>query len=188
MLPDDIAVFDILPVDDQAHARLSAIERTYTYYLHRSKDPFLNIVSALYPHNFDLSVIKKALTLLPTHKDYRFFHRTASHPKTTICHVTQAKLFVDESGDRLKFIISANRFLSGMVRIIVHRLLQAGRQKLTITQFEDYLNGTQTPANIKSAHPQGLYLSRVKYPFIELPVKSKFDLFVDKGSRWQEVD
>lgn len=185
-LPDDIAVFDILSMPDNHHARLSTIERTYSYFIHQTKDPFLNSLSALYQYKLDLHKMKEAALLLTAYPDYRFFHRTASNPKTTLCHVTQTNLFVDETGDRIKFTISANRFLSGMVRIIVHKLLQVGRKKLTVDQFESYLRGSEIPVNIKSAYPQGLYLSKVTYPFLDVPSRSTFDHSVN-GGRWKKI-
>ena len=37
----DIAVYTIFPVHDDAHARFDATSRTYKYYLHTQKNPFL---------------------------------------------------------------------------------------------------------------------------------------------------
>lgn len=186
-LPNDIAIFDILPVEDHQHARLSALERTYTYFIHREKDPFLNNISSLYQHEFDIERIKAGISMLPKYNDYRFFHRPASRPKTTLCHVNSTELFIGHNGDRLKLTITANRFLSGMVRIIVHKLLMVGKGKLTLDEFENYLKGDEAPSDIKSAYPQGLYLTKVKYPFLDLPSQSKFDLLTDNQSFWQRV-
>lgn len=186
-LPDDIAVFDIIPVEENHHARLSAIERTYCYFIHHTKDPFLNGLSSLYPPNLDLHKMKEAASLLTSHKDYNFFHRPASNPKTTICDVIRTDLMSSESADRVKFTITANRFLSGMVRIIVHRLIEVGRKKMTVEQFENYLRGTEMPVNIKSAYPQGLYLSKVKYPFLDLPPKSNFKKAFDEDTVWTRL-
>jgi tRNA pseudouridine38-40 synthase len=186
-LPHDIAIFDIIPVQPEQHARLHATERTYTYFIHRNKDPFLNSVSSLYQQNFDFQKMKEASSLLLLYNDYRFFHRTASKPNTTICNITNTSLFVDQTADRIKFTISANRFLSGMVRIVVHKLLEVARGKLTVEQFENYLKGTEAPANIKSAYPQGLYLSKVKYPFLDLPAQSTFDQLINRSELWNAI-
>ena len=40
-LPDDIVIFDIIPVKDNAHARFDAVERTYRYYICTQKNPFM---------------------------------------------------------------------------------------------------------------------------------------------------
>jgi len=41
-LPDDLAVKEIFQVQPKAHARFSAISRTYKYYIATFKDPFRN--------------------------------------------------------------------------------------------------------------------------------------------------
>ncbi|HEY0742594.1 MAG TPA: tRNA pseudouridine(38-40) synthase TruA [Chryseosolibacter sp.] len=187
-LPPDIAVFDVIPVASEHHARFSAAERTYTYFIHHTKDPFLDSLSSFYQNcEVDLIKMKEAAMLLPLERDYSQFHRLASRPNTTICHVTDVKLFVNKTGDRIKFIISANRFLSGMVRIILYRLLDVAKRKISVEQFANYLHRTEIPFNRKSAYPQGLYLSEVRYPFLHLPCKSTFFNLVDKEEVWVTV-
>lgn len=187
-LPRDIAVFDAIPVGDEDHARISAIERTYNYFIHRSKDPFLDAFSAFYGDiKLDLKKMREAAMLLPLHNDYRLFHRVASKPNTTICNITGVNLLVDETGDRVKFSISANRFLSGMVRIILHRLLEVARGKIAVEQFQNYLSNTEAPVNVKSAYAQGLYLAKVKYPFLDVPRKSRFGELVNASEKWISV-
>jgi tRNA pseudouridine38-40 synthase len=187
-LPGDIGVFDIIAMDGSQHARLDATERKYDYFIHRYKDPFLTNCSALYQEpNLDLQKMKEATLLLTQYNDYRSFYRTASKVRTTICRVKEATLKIDEAGDRLKFTISANRFLRGMVRVIVHKLLEVGRGKITVEEFEDYLKGEAVPKDIKPAYPQGLYLSKVTYPFLDLPPRSKFDQLVNGSGTWREI-
>ena len=47
VLDGDIAIFSIIEVDEKAHARFDARERSYTYWIHNEKDPFLRRVSLL---------------------------------------------------------------------------------------------------------------------------------------------
>jgi tRNA pseudouridine38-40 synthase len=187
-LPSDIAVFEIIPMEGLPHARLDAIQRTYDYFIHRYKDPFLNNASALYQdHKLDLCKMKAATMLLPRYKDYRAFFRTGSKPRTTICRVSDAGLYTDETGDRMKFTISANRFLSGMVRIVVHKILEVGRGDISVDQFEEYLAGTAMTRDIRSSHPQGLYLSKVTYPFLDIPPRTRFVQMVNNTSTWRAI-
>jgi tRNA pseudouridine38-40 synthase len=186
-LPDDIAVFDILPMQGQPHARLDAVERTYDYFIHFHKDPFLDNVSSYYDRpKPDLQGMREATSLLTRYNDYRYFYRTASKVRTTISNVSSATLFVNADGDRLKFSITANRFLAGMIRIIVHRMMEIARGKMTVEEFESYLKGTSVPINVRSAYPQGLFLSRVKYPFLDIPPQSKFDQLINQNV-WQSL-
>ncbi|WP_245970408.1 tRNA pseudouridine synthase A [Pseudochryseolinea flava] len=187
-LPADIAVFDIIPVHGRPNARLDAIQRTYDYFIHRYKDPFLHGVSSFYQEpELDLEKMKAATMLLSQYNNYRGFYRTTSKPKTTICKVSYANLVVDDSGERLKFTISANRFLMGMVRIIVKRLIEVGGNNLSVDEFESYLMTTATPKDVRSAFPQGLYLSKVTYPFLDMKPRTRFDQLVNRENTWREI-
>ena len=46
ILPKDIRIYNIFPVDDNMHARFDAKERTYRYFIRTGKEPFLNNLSA----------------------------------------------------------------------------------------------------------------------------------------------
>jgi tRNA pseudouridine38-40 synthase len=187
-LPGDIAIFEIIPMQGLPHARFDAIERTYNYFIHTYKDPFLSTISSLYlGKHLNLEEMKKAVTLLPRYNDYLPFCKNASAQRTTICKVTSANLYVDDSGDNIRFEISANRFLSGMIRIIMQKLLLIGRGELSVDEFENHLISKETPKDIKGAYPQGLYLSQVKYPFLELPSRSQLFNSLAQENRWKVV-
>jgi tRNA pseudouridine38-40 synthase len=187
-LPADIAIFDIIPMDGSPHARFDAVSRTYNYFIHTYKDPYLSDISALYlAKHFNLAEMKRAVLLLPKYDDYRPFCKNASALRTTICKITDANLYTDERGDNIRFEITANRFLKGMVRIIMQKLLLIGRGELTVDEFEAHLISKETPKVIKGAYPQGLYLSQVKYPFLEIPSRSELFNTLARESRWKAV-
>lgn len=174
-LPPDIAIFDILPVSEKAHARFDATQRTYDYFIHTRKDPFLQGNSALYlDRKFDLERMRAAVYLLTRYEDYYAFCKSPASFKHTLCRVSSAYLWVDQSGERLRFQVSANRFLTGMIRIIVGRLLEIGSGQMQVDTFEHHLRERQTPRIITGAHPQGLYLSKIVYPYLELPQRTDF--------------
>ncbi len=175
MLPDDISVFDILPVADLAHARFDAILRRYDYFIHTYKDPFINSLSSFYLlPNLDLHKMREATALLTRYNDYAGFCKSPSSYRTTICNVSSANLFTDTSGDKIRFQISANRFLARMIRIIVAKLIEIGQGEMSVDEFESYLISKKPPKNIEPAYPQGLYLSKVIYPYLDLPQRSEF--------------
>jgi tRNA pseudouridine38-40 synthase len=190
ILPDDIAVFDIIPMEGLPHARFDAIQRSYDYFIHTYKDPFLSEFSSLYlERDLDLDKMKAAVALLPLYNDYRGFCKSPDRNDHTICNVTSAALFTNQNGDRLRFQISANRFLSKMIRIIVGRLLEIGKGKMSVDEFESYLISKETPAIIIPAYPQGLYLSKVTYPYLDLPPGTTFLSVLHNGadSEWVEI-
>lgn len=189
LLPDDIAIFDIIPMQGQPHARFDAVRRTYDYYIHTYKDPFLSGFSSLYPErNLNLDEMKAAVALLPQYTDYRAFCKSPDRIEHTLCYVTDACLFADANGDKLRFHISANRYLSKMIRIIIGRLLEIGRGELGVDEFEYHLANKITPKSIIPAHPQGLYLSKVTYPYLDIePVISFTELAQGFNTAWLAV-
>ncbi len=190
MLPDDIAVFEIIPVHKNANAQLDAIKRTYDYFIHFYKDPFLRDFSTLYLlKNLDFDKMKKAAGIFTIHKDYQSLCLAPNIYKSTICEVTSAQLFITEKEDRLRFQISSNRFLRGMIRSIIKKLLEIGEGKLSIDELANGLNGGLIKYSNKIAYPQGLYLSKVEYQYLKLERKSDFACMLENqlNNNWQKV-
>jgi tRNA pseudouridine38-40 synthase len=186
LLPPDIAVFEIIPVEENQHARFDATLRRYDYFIHTYKDPFLSQLSSLYlEKNLNVGKMKQAVTLLTRYDDYRAFCKRPNDYRTTVCKVTAASFVADASGDRFRFQISADRFLGKMIRIIVGKLLVIGQGKLSVDEFESYLITKETPAIFEPAHPQGLYLSKVTYPFLDIPPRPDFSAILqNKEDEW----
>lgn len=188
LLPDDIAVFDILPAEENHHARFDATQRTYDYFIHTYKDPFLSTVSSLYlERNLDLDRMKQAVSLLYRYDDYGGLCKTPADYRTTICKVSSAVLYTSKSGDKIRFRISANRFLGRMVRIIMGKLLEIGKGELDLAEFENCLITRQTPKLIEPAYPQGLCLSKVTYPYLDVPSRAEFLSAFRVADDWEEV-
>ena len=175
MLPRDISVFDIIPVEPRQHARFDAINRTYDYFIHTFKDPFLNERSSLYlERNLDLENMSRAVKLISTHNDFYSFCLSPDKQTTTICQISSAKLYSSNNGDRYRFQISANRYIRGMIRILMAKLLEVGTGILSVDEFEHLLVNKIPLSKTKPAYPQGLYLSKVTYPYLDLPPRNDF--------------
>jgi tRNA pseudouridine38-40 synthase len=182
-LPDDIAVFEIIPMNDDQHARFDVTQRTYDYFIHTYKDPFLSPLSALYLFkHIDLNKINEGLSLLTKYNDFRAFCKTPDDYEHTICNVSSAKLFSDEAGDKMRFQISANRFLGRMIRMIIGKLLEVGTGALSADEFENFFISKKTPRLIEPAYPQGLYLSKVVYPYLDIQPRTTFSPFLKNTS------
>jgi tRNA pseudouridine38-40 synthase len=189
VLPDDIAIYNILPVEGRPHARYDAILRTYDYFIHTRKDPFLSESSSFYLRDtLNLSGMKKAVALLPKYQDYSAYCKSPGKNEHNICRVSSANLFIDDSGSRIRFRISSNRFLGRMIRILAHKLIEIGDGTFSVEEFESHLISRKTPSSILPAHPEGLYLSKVSYPFLDLPTRDDFQPNRDRqGDFWEEI-
>ena len=170
-LPTGIAVRALHPVSDKAQARYDATHRTYDYYAHFVPDARLDQLSTLLGTvELDYTAIHAALALLPRYTDYYAFCKTPARHNTTLCHFSAAELSLDGTGQRLRFRFTANRFLRGMIRLLVNDLLDVGRGKLPAADFERMLVTRARTGYFRLAPPEGLYLTGVGYPYLELGV------------------
>ena len=114
LLPYDISVNRVEQVDGDLHARFSAVSRTYHYYVHTRKNPFVRLYSQELHYQLDFSRMNEAGRILMEYDDFGAFCKAGSDVKTTICHVTHAQ-WHQTSPTEWYFEITANRFLRNMV-------------------------------------------------------------------------
>ena len=175
MLPPSIVVYDLIKVADNANAQYDALRRTYDYFYHFEKNPFWDDVSSFYDlKNLDISKMEEAVKLLLGKKDFKAFAISPDVYKHTFCEVSNASLITHESGSRMRFQITANRFLRGMVRILSANLLRIGNGKMSIEEFSHCLESGEKPKYHNIAFPQGLYLSKIEYSYIDIKPKRNF--------------
>lgn len=164
MLPESIAARRVIEVADDAHARFSATERGYGYFIHRRKDPFLSGRSHLLRPALDVDAMNEACKVLIGKQDFSSFCKAGSDVKTTICDVRHARWENTASGYR--FTIRADRYLRNMVRAIVGTCIRIGKRQQPAGSMTQILAAKDRGAAGKSAPARGLYLERVIYPFI----------------------
>src|SRR5260221_11573703 len=151
VLPHDIAVKNIFPVEANAHARFDAVLRTYEYHLHFNKDPFKHGYSWQIRDKPDIFLMNKAADIIMEHTDFSCFSKSNTQVKTNICKITKAEWTLTDDG--IVFHISADRFLRNMVRAIVGTLLMVGKHEIEPKGVRDIIEsknrsnaGTSVPA------------------------------------------
>lgn len=182
-LPAGIALLEVIPVSDRAQARFDATERTYDYFLHDFPDAYLERFSSRVSlTNFAPAAAAKVLPLLLQYTDFRAFCKTPDRHNTTIVHFREATLYRDATGNRYRIRFVANRFLRGMIRLLVNDLLLIGTGQLSVADFETMLQTGERKPHFRLAPPEGLFLTGVSYPYIEreadLPVGGDFGSLV----------
>ncbi len=165
VLPPDISINQLYPVQENAHARFHAVSRRYVYYIHQVKNPFLQGLSYFYHPTLDLDTMNQAASFLEKagRRDYACFSKSGHSSQTYNCDILQAAWYVLEK-DRLVFTITADRFLRGMVRAIVGTLLEVGKHKISTDQFLQIIQSGDRSQAGRSVEACGLYLYEVKYP------------------------
>lgn len=163
-LPKDIAVFKIILLHNEAHARFDATSRTYQYHIHTQKNAFQCNDSWYFSHALDLDLMNKACVMLFDHCDFECFSKVHTDVHTFLCTVTEAHW--QKNGNQLVFTITADRFLRNMVRAIVGTMLNIGQKKTTLQEFQKILDSKDRGQAGFSVPAHGLYLTRIKYPYL----------------------
>ena len=163
ILPADIAVHKIFPVRPDAHARFDAISRTYKYYITLDKSVFHRNYSWYLVNEPDFELMNSAAKMLLSTVDFTSFSKLHTDTKTTDCRVTEAGWEKLPDG-RWVFTITADRFLRNMVRAIVGTLMDVGRHKMTVDDFNAVIMCKDRCAAGDSAPAQGLFLHKIEYP------------------------
>lgn len=162
ILPHDIAVYSILLMKDRAHARYDATSRTYQYIIERKKNPFTQNLAYYYNGKLDLEIMKLAAGKLFSHSDFTSFSKSNTQVNHNICEIMDAKWY--EHGSQWIFEITANRFLRGMVRAVVGTLIEIGRGKLPLEDFEKIIESKNRQKAGYTVPGYGLYLTDISYP------------------------
>jgi len=174
-LPAQIAIKQMFPVETKANAQLDAISRTYTYYVHLEKDPYLNNFSTYYfIENLDFELIKKACDLIPTVRDFRNFCIEPDKHKSTHCTLRNVKMHLHSDKKRIAFRFEGDHYLRSMIRLLVGELLEVGKGRTSLEDFEGYLNLRIKKPKHHKAFAQGLHLSAISYPFFKTDLPELF--------------
>ena len=166
-LPNDISVRNIFRVNDDDHARFSAISRTYRYVLISRKDPFMQKRAYLLKNKLDIKKMNEACKYLLSNDNFKSFSKSKTDVKTYICDIQEAT-WTQVDDDTFIFKIKANRFLRNMVRAIVGTLIEVGQNIITIDQFNDVILSKNRAKAGYSVPAHGLYLTDVEYDINEI--------------------
>jgi tRNA pseudouridine38-40 synthase len=165
-LPEDIVVYECIAVDPKANAQKDAASRTYSYYFHVEKQVFLNESSFFYtgsPMNFNL--LEAGLEFISKQIDFSILCKRPEQYKNADCFITDANL-TKLNTFQWVIEITANRFLQGMMRLIVGNLFEIAAEKRELAELKACFSKNTRPEFYTSAYPQGLHLSKVEYPYL----------------------
>lgn len=163
-LPNDVSVNWVKFVDDDFHARFSAMSRSYRYFIwNRPTRSALLSGKVNWTHYYlDHEVMHKAAQdLVGTHdfSSYRALQCQAKSPVKTL-----HKLEVERNGDMVVLKLHANAFLHHMVRNIAGVLITIGRHERQVDWAAEVLSYRDRTLGGVTAVPDGLYFESVEYP------------------------
>lgn len=162
VLPGDVSVRDVAPVDDAFSARRSALERTYVYLVLNRPQP--SALLARYAWHvrraLDLEAMRTAATHLLGEHDFRSF---CALPETGSTTRTLSSIGLDRRGELVRLEFRADSFLHHMVRTITGTLAECGSGRRDPSSVPQVLAARDRSAAGVTAPPHGLYLAGVTY-------------------------
>jgi tRNA pseudouridine38-40 synthase len=161
MLPDDVRVKAVSLAEPDFHARYSACWRAYRYRIAGRPLAMGRSYCWRYPHRLKLQAMQDATQHILGQHQFKSFAHPSDKEKHYLSNVFRADWL--ENDEYLDFHIEANRFLHGMVRLLVGTFVSIGRG-----QYEpDCLLEMLEAADIRYSGPKapacGLTLMAVGY-------------------------
>jgi len=163
-LPPDIRIRWSKPVEDNFHARHSALSRRYRYVIYNSSVPFAQMHDQLTWHMKPLDAEKMHLAaqLLVGEKDFSAFRSVRCQSSTPWRHMHFIRVY--RRGQLIIIDIQGNAFLHHMVRNIAGALMEVGEGLQPAEWLTELLEAKQRAAAGITAPAQGLYMTAVHYP------------------------
>lgn len=165
MLPPDIVLHRMEAVSADFHARFDARSRSYIYRITGAKSPFDIGLKTYWPtwSQLDLDKLHAVAELVQSYDSFYPFCKTRSDVQHMTCHITESVWSVDENNLQADYTISANRFLRGMVRLIVGISVRVAEGKVALDEIRYALDTQTRLSKSYSVPPEGLTLTNVMY-------------------------
>jgi tRNA pseudouridine38-40 synthase len=163
--PETIQVYKAELVDDDFHARFSAIGKRYVYqYYEGFANPFeTHWYWSLGNRRLELDRMNEAASALAGKHDFTAFSANPGEERDDNPVKDLRVLKVDRDGPYLKLTAEADGFLFRMVRSLAGCLFDVGLGKLSPEDVVNIRDTRTRTHQIQTAPPEGLFLDKVWY-------------------------
>lgn len=166
LLPEDMAVTGVQPVDREFHARRSARCKTYTYtlwqktaYVLPQRRPFVWKTGCL-----DQAAMLQAAAVVQGKHDFSAFQNVGTPVASSVRHLAAVWFAQGLCESELVCHFQGEGFLKQMVRNLVAAIVAVGQGRLGLEELQALLQGRDRTRGPATAPAQGLCLTRVDYP------------------------
>lgn len=166
--PAQVAIVDCAIVEDDFHARFSAVERRYMFRLVQRRAPVVHEKGLVWQvqNPLDVDAMRAGAAHLIGHHDFTTFRSTmcqAASPVKTLDDIEITEVPI-ANGHEVQFRLRARSFLHNQVRSFVGTLERVGAGAWAPDRVRDALEARDRAACGPVCPPQGLYLCGVGYP------------------------
>jgi tRNA pseudouridine38-40 synthase len=168
LLGKDIVCYQLTEVAEDAHARFDATSRSYQYVIDLVQNPFRQETAyyCRYGKQLDIDKMQAAAKLLLNYNDFTTFCKSRTDNKTNLCDLRQSEWIFNEKEQQLVYHVTSNRFLRGMIRLIVGMCLNVGKGNISLDLVKVAMDEQKTLKTALSAPAEGLFLMDIKYDYI----------------------
>jgi len=166
--PQPVAITACVAVEEDFHARFSALERRYLFRILSRRAPATHQEGLVWQvkHDLDETAMQAAADILVGKHDFTTFRSTicqADSPVKTLDHLKVSRIETP-GGTEFHFDVRARSFLHNQVRSFVGTLERVGAGSWTPQDVQAALEARDRAACGPVCPPQGLYLAHVSYP------------------------
>jgi tRNA pseudouridine38-40 synthase len=164
LLPPDIRILRVRRVPGDFHARRSAVEKEYRYFIHCAEvlPPCLRLYRAHVRRALHVAAMQEAAHRLEGRHDFAAFTANPRrHVESTVRTVSECS--VRKNGARIQIVARGEGFLYRMVRSLAGCLIRVGEGAVLPAEATRILKSGTRTAEVPTAPPQGLFLWNVKY-------------------------
>jgi tRNA pseudouridine38-40 synthase len=162
VLPGDVSVRKAAVAAPDFDARRDAVERLYGYRILRRRRPLLDRYAHVDGRGLDTGAMARAASLCRGISSWRGMAKEGSGNTGWKADVRTCEVAEDALG--WTFLISANRFLRGMVRLWAGTLTRVGLHALSPGGVRDILDTGDRSSAGPALPAKGLTLIEVRYP------------------------
>ncbi|HBS48771.1 MAG TPA: tRNA pseudouridine(38-40) synthase TruA [Rhodobacteraceae bacterium] len=166
--PAPVAVVAAARVDEDWHARFSAVERRYLFRILMRRAPATHEAGLVWqvPRDLDVGAMQAGADRLLGHHDFTTFRSSICQAKSPVKTLDELRVERVEglSGPEVRFHVRARSFLHNQVRSFVGTLERVGAGAWSPEDVRAALEARDRAACGPVCPPQGLYLAGVRYP------------------------
>lgn len=162
LLPADIRIDQLTKVDDDFHARFSAVAKCYIYKINTGRpNPFTyqDELFTLVP--LDLKVLKDAAKLFLGTHNFQDFTAKEEDNDNFVRRIDDISIITD--GERITIKVRGSGFMRYQMRMMIGTLLEIAKGKLSSEFIKQHLDQNDRHVVAYKAPSHGLYLQEVIY-------------------------